>query len=142
MAAADGHKNTMEFLRENYQKSEIEIIEIKDSDLKPYSYLDTPQDKFVTLIQKSLDADLLVLATPVYWYAMSGPMKDFIDRFSDLLSGDQKELGEALYGKRIQVLSTGSDSNLPFGFEVPFSATAIYFGMDYMGIVYKSVSNI
>jgi multimeric flavodoxin WrbA len=83
-------------------------------------------------VQNMIEADLVILATPVYWYAMSGPMKDFVDRFSNLMSGPHKELGEALYGKRLKVFSTGHDSSLPLGFEVPFSATALYFGIDYL----------
>ncbi len=66
-------------------------------------------------------------------------MKDFIDRFSDLLSGEHKQLGESLYGKKLQLVSTGYDLKLPLGFEVPFSGTAIYFGMDYLGAIYRSI---
>jgi hypothetical protein len=31
------------------------------------------------------------------------------------------------------------DLKMPLGFEVPFAGTAIYFGMDYLGAIYKSV---
>jgi len=34
------------------------------------------------------------------------------------------------------LLATGTDPQLPHGYEVPFSATSIYFGMDYMGARY------
>lgn len=39
-----------------------------------------------------IEADLVVFATPVYWYAMKGPMKDFLDRFSKFVIGPQKRL--------------------------------------------------
>ena len=32
------------------------------------------------LLQKMVNADVIVLATPVYFYAMNGQMKTFIDR--------------------------------------------------------------
>lgn len=86
-----------------------------------------------------IESDILYLATPVYWYAMSGHMKDFMDRFSDLMSGELKEFGENLYGKKVHLLPTGYDDRLPHGFEVSFSGTANYFGMDYMGAEYRSV---
>ncbi|MGZ3742472.1 MAG: GrpB family protein, partial [Pseudobdellovibrionaceae bacterium] len=137
--AAEGHKNTMEFLSEIYGDSPLEIIDLNSSVVDPYTYSSSRKDDFHKIIRKAIDADILVLATPVYWYAMSGAMKDFMDRFSNLMSGEHKLLGESLYGKRVQLLSTGYDLKLPLGFEVPFAATAIYFGMDYMGASYRSV---
>jgi GrpB-like predicted nucleotidyltransferase (UPF0157 family) len=137
--AAEGHKNTAIFLRDTYSASPIEVIDLNEASVPPYSYSKGSSDNFQMIIRKVLDADLLVLATPVYWYAMSGAMKDFMDRFSNLMSGEYKQLGESLYGKKIQLVSTGYDLKLPLGFEVPFSGTAIYFGMDYMGAIYRSV---
>jgi GrpB-like predicted nucleotidyltransferase (UPF0157 family) len=137
--AADGHKNTLEFLQECYAARSIEIIDLNHSMVTPYSYSQRPADHFQMIIRKAIDADLLVFATPVYWYAMPGGMKDFVDRFSNLLTGECKHLGESLYGKKIEVCSTGSDPQLPLGFEVPFANTAVYFGMDYMGAAYKSM---
>ncbi|MBX9704247.1 MAG: NAD(P)H-dependent oxidoreductase, partial [Silvanigrellaceae bacterium] len=127
------------FLRETYSHSPLEIIDLNSSIVGPYSYFEKQEDDFYKIIGKALEADLIVLVTPVYWYTMSGVMKDFIDRFSNLLSGKHKALGESLYGKKVELLSTGYDLKLPFGFEVPFIGLAIYFGMDYLGAKYKSV---
>lgn len=138
VGAAEGHKNTADFLHDTYAKHQVEVIDLNDSVVLPYSYSQEPSDNFQIIIRKTLDADVLVLATPVYWYSMSGAMKDFMDRFSNLLSGEHKHLGESLYGKKLKLLSTGYDVKLPLGFEVPFSATAIYFGMDYLGANYRS----
>ena len=38
------------------------------------------KDDMVSLLDKMLWADVIVLATPVYFYAMNGQMKTFIDR--------------------------------------------------------------
>lgn len=38
------------------------------------------KDDMVTLLDKMLWADVIVLATPVYFYGMNGQMKTFIDR--------------------------------------------------------------
>lgn len=92
--------------------------------------------------KRDIKSDLIIFATPVYWYSMSGIMKVFIDKFSNLLSGKGKALGEAFYGKMIEVLSTGYDEKVPAGFEAPFSLTAIYFGMDYMGTTYRSTQGL
>jgi multimeric flavodoxin WrbA len=39
-------------------------------------------DDFPALLEKFLDADIAVLATPVYWFGYSAQLKSFIDRFS------------------------------------------------------------
>ncbi|MCP4458779.1 MAG: NAD(P)H-dependent oxidoreductase [Cytophagales bacterium] len=41
------------------------------------------------------------MATPVYWYSMSGIMKVFLDRIYDVLT-IEKELGRKLHGKKWQ----------------------------------------
>ena len=38
------------------------------------------QDDMADILQKVIDADVIVLATPVYFYSMSAQMKLFIDR--------------------------------------------------------------
>jgi GrpB-like predicted nucleotidyltransferase (UPF0157 family) len=140
LGAARGHKNTLDFTRNGFIKeSEVEIIDLNTIDIIPFNYNEKKDDDFFYVIEKMTKADLVILATPVYWYAVSGIMKDFLDRFSHLMNGEGKILGERLYGKKIQLYSTGYDLKLPLGFDVPINGTSIYFGMDYMGPVYKAV---
>jgi multimeric flavodoxin WrbA len=82
----------------------------------------------------------IVFATPVYWYAMSGVMKIFFDRLSDLIS-TSKPLGRGLAGKSVYLFSTGSELEMPDGFEVPFKRTAEYFDMNYVKSIYVSVKD-
>lgn len=139
LGAAVGHKNTLNFLKEEYSKDSLEIIDLNQMKVDAFLYSERRDDNFLEIVKKAIEADLIVLATPVYWYSMSGAMKDFMDRFSDLLGGKHKQLGESLYGKKLELLSTGYDLKLPLGFEVPIAGTAIYFGIDYIGAKYKSV---
>lgn len=67
---------------------------------------------------------------------MSFRLKNFFDRLSDLLS-TYKPIGKALKGKRTILISTGSDAQLPEGFEVPFRLTSDYFGMIFERSFYK-----
>lgn len=45
-------------------------------------------------------------------------------------------MGRALAGKRVFLISTGTDPELPKGFEVPFKRTSEYFSMEYMSALY------
>lgn len=141
LGSAPGGGNTRAFLEERYPGPGLEIVDLNETRVGPYSYGapgEALDDGFARVVERMIESDLTVIATPVYWYAMSGPMKDFLDRFSNLLRGRHKALGERLYGKKIALLSTGSDARLPMGFEVPFASTAIYLAMDYLGARYRS----
>lgn len=87
-------------------------------------------DDFQSVIGSILASDHIISATPVYWYAMAGPMKLFFDRLTDLLvSPKGRKVGRALAGRSVWLLSTGTDETLPPGFEEPFARTAKYFDM-------------
>jgi putative NADPH-quinone reductase len=92
-------------------------------------------DEFRLVVKAMLKNDSIVFATPVYWYAMSAPLKNFFDRLTDLLE-TAKGQGRALKGKKVCVIATGTEDVLPEGFEVPFRRTAEYFAMDYRGCAY------
>jgi hypothetical protein len=99
-----------------------------------YAHLNA-QDAFGAVAQAMVVTDKIVFATPVYWYAMSAPMKIFFDRLTDLTE-NLKNLGKAMAGKSVWLLATGTEPELPDGFEVPFACTAQYFSMVYRGGIY------
>jgi multimeric flavodoxin WrbA len=92
-------------------------------------------DAFGDIAPKMAEADKIVFATPVYWYAMSAPLKIFFDRLTDMTE-NLKALGKRLAGKPVWVIATGTENVLPEGFEEPFARTAGYFGMTYRGCAY------
>ena len=51
------------------------------------------RDDADTLRQKALEADVLVFATPIYYYEMSGQMKTLLDRFNPLFPSDYRFRG-------------------------------------------------
>lgn len=113
------------------------IIDLKTKRIEHFDYdFQNQDDDFPALIKEIIDNyDCLIFATPVYWYSMSGRMKIFFDRISDLLIKN-KELGRKLKGKQIAVLSCGSDDELKEGFYMPFIESAKYLGMTYKGNVH------
>ena len=92
-------------------------------------------DDFSVVADAMTAAETIVFATPVYWYAMSAPLKIFFDRLTDLTE-NLKAKGKALAGKSVWVIATGTETELPEGFEIPFARTAGYFGMVYRGCAY------
>jgi len=66
---------------------------------------------------------------------MSGILKVFFDRISDLLD-TEKELGRKLRTKSIAVLSSSICDHRGDTFGVPFIETATYLGMNYIGNIH------
>ncbi|MGB3617735.1 MAG: NAD(P)H-dependent oxidoreductase [Catalinimonas sp.] len=131
--------NTRRWVDQLFQERPHHLIDLHRRPLTPYDYTHRypDDDPFGEIVGAMLDTRHIVLATPVYWYAMSGVMKDFFDRLTDLLIV-RKEAGRKLAGKQLWVLATGSDARAPEGFWVPFERTAAYFDMHFGGSCYRS----
>ncbi len=112
------------------------IFDLASLTVLPYDYAESVgRDAFIQIIETIMGTSTVLFATPVYWYSMSAQLKAFFDRLTDLLHV-QKELGRALHGKRIAFVASGTDAELPLGFEVPFQRTSDYLGMRYTGAHY------
>lgn len=96
-----------------------------------YEHLNRTDDYLPLLKTITSQYDVLIFATPVYWYAMSGIMKVFFDRLTDVLE-IEKELGRTLCQKYMAVLSCSNGDNLGDAFWLPFIKTADYLEMQYI----------
>jgi multimeric flavodoxin WrbA len=133
-ARADGE--TRRAIDLAFPAGSIQLVVLPDFAIGGYSYDHlNAEDAFGPIADAMVAADKIVFATPVYWYAMSAPLKIFFDRLSDLTE-NRKAQGKALKGKSVWVIATGTETELPDGFEVPFARTADYFGMLYRGAAY------
>lgn len=134
------HRNpshTRDFLEAVFAGALPPVADLMKCEIAPYGYsaVYPEHDDFFRLVNQLLLHDRLIFATPVYWYAMSGRMKNFFDRLTDLVT-TRKETGRQLRGKTVFVLVVGADAGLPAGFLVPFASTAAYFGMHFGGSIY------
>lgn len=66
-------------------------------------------DDYDDVIEAVLSHDILVFATPIYWYGMSGHMKNFVDRWSQSLRDKRYAFKDALGQKQAYVITTGGD---------------------------------
>ncbi|MGG4178272.1 flavodoxin family protein [Virgibacillus pantothenticus] len=68
------------------------------------------QDDHTFLIDQLLKHEIVVFATPIYWYGMSGPMKTFIDRWSQILRDpNYPHFRQALKEKKVYLILVGGD---------------------------------
>ena len=125
---------TRKIVNELIKISGSDLIDLNDYKISYYDYehknLD---DDYLPLVRTIIaNYDVLIFATPVYWYSMSGIMKVFFDRITDLLD-EEKDLGRKLRGKNMAALSCSVGDNLGDNFWLPFRETAKYLGMNYLG---------
>lgn len=139
-ARSDG--DTMKIVKEVINSHDVEIIDLNTKNIAYYNYKhEYPEnDDFLDIIQKIIEADNVIAATPVYWFTMSGIMKVFLDRFSDLLNV-HKEVGRKLRGKDMFLISSGSSPEVPECFKFVFKETAKYLGMNYKGTFHGWIKN-
>jgi multimeric flavodoxin WrbA len=118
------------------KKLDCEVFDLSDYSVSYYDYKNlNKDDDYSKLAAKMIEASYLIFATPVYWYSMSGQMKVFFDRFTDLIT-IRKSFGRQLAGKHTFLVATGSEQNLPDGFEAAFRLTSDYLDMKFQSSCY------
>lgn len=135
MGSSRGDGNTLKAVRMIFEEKDAPLVDLSHLDISYYDYAGKNlHDDFLPLIERMLNHNPIVLATPVYWYTMSAVMKTFIDRWSDILTF-RKDLGRKLKGKEVYIITTYG-SSFPRGFEDAFSQTCDYMGMHYRSCFY------
>jgi len=118
------------------------IVDLSDFVIDPYTYDGAGGgDDFHAIAQLMERADAIVFASPVYWYSMSGPMKIFFDRLTDL-TDQYKPIGKALAGKSAFLIAASNSPEPPACFEPPFADTARYFDMRWGGMLHARVQDV
>ena len=131
--SARGDGNTRKVVNVLLAELKCHFIDLTEVDIGHFDYdFNNQGDDFHTLVTRILKYDLIIFATPVYWYSMSGRMKVFFDRLSDCLK-IAKETGRKFRGKSMAAISCGSGPGQVEGYFVPFESTAGYLGMKYLG---------
>lgn len=134
--------NTHKIIKYLNKDNQFDVIDLKTKNIGPFDYdFANANDDFLPLLEHIISKyDKIIFATPVYWYSMSGILKDFFDRMSDLLHY-KKELGRKLRGKSMAMISNSGANDLKDGFTMPFIESANYLGMNYLGDVHAWIEN-
>jgi multimeric flavodoxin WrbA len=135
--------NTANSIAAISEKHNIDVIDLNNYTISYYDYESKNlNDDFLPLIKSIIENyDTLIFATPVYWYNMSGIMKVFFDRFSDLIRVE-KETGRKLKGKNMFVISNSHSDRIEKSFYIPFQKSAAYLGMNYTGELHLNADKI
>jgi len=132
--------------------AEVETIILQDLDIQPCTACEACkgtdegdciiQDDMQSLYPKVRAADVIVIATPVYWFTMSAQAKLFIDRWYALIDTAR---GNLLTGKKFAFVLAYGDSD-------PFTSGAInairtfqdmcrYLDAEIIGFVYGTAND-
>ena len=133
--------NTFKIVSELKSHLNADVIDLLDKNIGNYDYEHrNKDDDFLPTIKYIVaNYDVVLFATPVYWYTMSGTLKIFFDRISDCLQ-TEKETGRGLKGKFMGAIACGSEPSEVEAFFVPFEKSAEYLHMNYIGSLHTHVS--
>lgn len=68
------------------------------------------EDDYDQIIKVFLENDIIIFATPIYWYSMSGIMKNMVDRFSHAIRDERyPQFKERLKAVETIVIAVGGD---------------------------------
>jgi multimeric flavodoxin WrbA len=138
-ARIDG--GAQELVNKLNQSTDWDVIDLNDYRMGHYRYDGVyADDDFLDLAKRLITSyDTFIFVTPVYWYAMSGIMKVFFDRLTDLIT-IEKDWGRKLRGKKMAVATCSHGDNLGDAFWLPFSETARYLGINYLANLHTVVN--
>lgn len=142
MGSSNSMGNTYDVCKKIVNEYGYKFQDLNELVIMPYDYeYENSDDDFLGFMKHVVgDYDHIILASPIYWYSVSGIMKNFIDRFTDLLK-IKKELGRALKGKSLSLVSVSNGDDCPEEFSRPLERTAEYLDMNWKGHVHFPVDN-
>lgn len=120
----------------------FDVIDLNTKHISHFDYeFKNANDDFAPLFKHIVKTySVLIFATPIYWYTMSGLLKVFFDRISDFLI-QEKAYGRLLRGKYMGVISNGLTNNVTKAFAEPFIKSADYLGMSFLGYQHSVIEN-
>lgn len=134
----DSFKISNQILDEN----NFDFIDLNTLNINHYDYTYNNQnDDFLALAKKIAESyDNIIFITPIYWYTMSGLLKVFFDRFSDLIR-IHKETGRKYRGKNVGLISVNNSEAYLNNFAEPVDLSCQYLGMNFKKYLHVPVEN-
>ncbi|QQZ09681.1 flavodoxin family protein [Heyndrickxia vini] len=124
---------------------EVEKIYLSDNIIQPIidgrhseEGFQEVSDDYNFIIDQLLPHDTWIFATPIYWYSMSGVMKNFIDRWSQTMRDtNYPEFKAQMSKKKAYVIAVGGDDPYIKGLPMiqQFQHIFDFMGMSFDGYV-------
>ncbi|MCY9188072.1 flavodoxin family protein [Bacillus mojavensis] len=95
-------------------------------------------DDYDSIVERILPCDILIFATPIYWFGMSGTLKLFIDRWSQTMRDPRfPDFKEQMSAKQAYVIAVGGDNPKIKGLPLieQFGHIFDFMGMSFEGYV-------
>lgn len=107
---------------------------------KTETYRCVIKDEVSDCVARFLEADVIVMASPLYFYGVSSQLKAVMDRMFSLYkwNNEANTMQTPLKGKTFVFLGSGYEDVGFDVFEKPFQLTAEYTGMKYDSLVVKN----
>ena len=134
MGSSNPMGDTYEVCRTIVKEKGYKFQDLNELVIMPYDYEhDNKDDDFIGFMKHVVkDYDHIILASPIYWYSVSGIMKNFIDRITDLMT-IEKPTGRLLREKQLSLISVSKANDCPEEFAKPLERTANYLSMEWKG---------
>lgn len=108
--------NSEQLTRELLRESSYSSLHLSDYHIQPIvdqrhdpNGFDAVDDDYGQVLRQVLSHELLVFTTPLYWYGMSGLMKNFIDRWSQSFRDPSMNFQVEMAKKQAFVVIVGDD---------------------------------
>ena len=142
VGSSRSHGDTSKVVTYLQEITGFEAVDLSQKDIGYFDYEFKNKDDDFNYLFKGIvqNYQTIIFATPVYWYTMSATMKTFLDRISDFLY-QEKDFGRMLRGMNMGMLSCSNSDDRPEEFHLPFSRSASYLGMNYLGDVHSWIKD-
>lgn len=128
-------KELPDVTRINLLDYQFEDITDQRHDEKGFSPI---EDEYNTIIDQVLECDVLLFATPVYWYGMTSVMKRFVDRWSQTVRDERyPNFKERMSEKDAYIIAVGGDNPRVKGMPLvqQFIYICSFIGLNYKGFL-------
>jgi len=97
-------------------------------------------DDYYQIIEEMITYQRILFVSPIYWYNVSGSMKDFIDRWTESLRSTKYNFKEVMKDKIFYLIVVGANSDKAKANPIieQFKALTQYFGIPFGGVVVGS----
>lgn len=106
-ASKDVDSRTSQIGKTLFNNMDVQIINLSERHIAQIDQ-DDKHDEFYDIIKSLQDSEYIAFGTPVYWSDMSGYLKVFIDRVSDIMNVQLDSNDNVFFNKNVYLIIQGT----------------------------------